>query len=792
MHPPSKRLLEAPAATITEAYDWRSLEGRARLVRDAFAVLHAPQMDAAYPYVDEVYEDAIIWCLGDDTYRQPYTIDDNADVTFGTVEEVVRDITYRTITEAAADGTAPAGLRPLDIAADATLLEAVDNDGGWVWRVTMVQPGVSKNNRRYRPEILREAVALYEGARAYDGHRLDQAVRNSSAIGGTNPLIGWHDNVAATPLGALESDFHISRSAANIREAFISAWQGKRPDLIGFSHDVAADTSAVLADGRRIEDVTRILAVNSVDVVATPSAGGKVERLVASIQDPGKEQTMTPEEFRRLLQAGSLTATQITEAITDPGLAAVYVAHTATPAQPTPTAPTTITEAAPLVVGSLQHAAMVREAIAAAPATLPEPARDAIRAALATVTDEASMVRTVTETASIWAAAAAALPTALPGQGSIRVSDTQAADLQKGLDGFFLGETVDGVRPFRSIKEAYVAFTGAQPYAFDGADFNRRVLAESVGCIFEAGGRLTESLSSGTWNEALADSVTRALIAEYSLEELSTWRQIVSATPPITDFRSQKRDRIGGYDVLPIVGEQGVYQPLISPTDEEASYAISKKGGTEDYTLEMIANDDVGALRRIPRALGRAAALTLYRAIWNDTIVANAVIYDAVALFAAGHNNTTAVALAEAGVTSLRTKMVKQTQLGESSGFIGLRPRFLAVPTDLYVPAFKLANSAVAVVGSAESATTPNAHRGLTVIEVPTFTDADDWYLIADPKTVPTIEVGFYQGREEPELLVQDQPAVGSVFTADKVTWKIRHIWGLTVLDYRGFQRGTV
>jgi hypothetical protein len=80
---------------------------------------------------------------------------------------------------------------------------------------------------------------------------------------------------------------------------------------------------------------------------------------------------------------------------------------------------------------------------------------------------------------------------------------------------------------------------------------------------------------------------------------------------------------------------------------------------------------------------------------------------------------------------------------------------------------------------------------GLEVIEVPEFTDTNDWFLVADPATIPTLEVGFYQGRDDPELLVQDQPLLGSVFTADKITWKIRHIWGLAVLDYRGFQRGT-
>ena len=76
-------------------------------------------------------------------------------------------------------------------------------------------------------------------------------------------------------------------------------------------------------------------------------------------------------------------------------------------------------------------------------------------------------------------------------------------------------------------------------------------------------------------------------------------------------------------------------------------------------------------------------------------------------------------------------------------------------------------------------------------IELPLESTATNWYLFADPTMIPMLEVGFYNGQEDPEILVQDAPAQGSVFTADKITYKVRHIWGLTVLDYRGFQRGT-
>ncbi|RLJ01535.1 MAG: hypothetical protein DRP08_05390 [Candidatus Aenigmatarchaeota archaeon] len=67
------------------------------------------------------------------------------------------------------------------------------------------------------------------------------------------------------------------------------------------------------------------------------------------------------------------------------------------------------------------------------------------------------------------------------------------------------------------------------------------------------------------------------------------------------------------------------------------------------------------------------------------------------------------------------------------------------------------------------------------------WSDENDWYLVADPKMYDTIEIGFLGGKEEPEIFVQDQPSIGSVFSADKVYYKIRHIYGGDVLDHRTF-----
>lgn len=774
--------------------DPASLEGRVEMVRRAWWAMHDGADQVGDDYITDVYADHVIVNAGGGYVRRDYTINADHSVTFGDPQRVTVDVTFTP-----ADTTEPVteSVEPVRLGTEtASIVESLDDGSGWIWRVTMIRPGMSPNRanpaavgRRYRAEVLREAATLYEGARAFDGHR-DHATRRASSVAG---LVGWHENVTVNEsTGALEADFHIAESAPHIRQLFLTAWRSGRPDLVGFSHDARAAVRTVTESGRVIEDVSTILAVNSVDVVADPAAGGRIERLVAS---ENRSNTMDPREFLARLRAGTLTEAEIAEAVTDQALAAVHEAFTAsTPAAPTAPASTPVTEAAPAgPLTPLAAALYLREA--ADQWNLPEAAREVLRAR--TFTTEAEIVEAVESVATLWAAAAGATPAPLAGQTAPQVVEAEESKMRTALDRMIdpQNPALDrSVPAFRSLKEAYAAFTGRTPYSTglptDSEDFNRVVLAESIGAVASPAARLTESLTTTSWAEALGDSMTRRLIRAYENPMYGTWREIVSEFSTINDFRSNKRVRVGGYDTLPVVGQASTYQPLDSPTDEEAAYSIIKRGGTEDYTLEMVANDDLGALRRIPTDLGRAAALTLYLAVWNTTIAGNAAIYDGNNLFDdANHgNDNTSSALAEATLSVLRRRMIRQKRLGEDSGFLGAMPAILAHPPELHATAFKLVESGVAVVAS-ENATTPNPYRGMRTIEVPTFTDANDWYLIADPSTVPTIEVGFYQGRQDPELLVQDQPNVGAVFTADKFTWKIRHIWGLAVLDYRGFQR---
>ena len=358
------------------------------------------------------------------------------------------------------------------------------------------------------------------------------------------------------------------------------------------------------------------------------------------------------------------------------------------------------------------------------------------------------------------------------------------------MDGMFEGEDVDKIPRFRSLHEAFRQITGRT--FFKPQD----VLRESISYApAEERKRLSESIATTTWAEILGDSITRKMIKEYKLPDLQEWRKVVSEIAPIKDFRTNRRMLVGGYGDLPEVTQGDNYNALSSPTDDENTYSVKKRGGTEDLTLETVANDDVGAVKRIPKKLGGEAARTLYKAIFDLFKLNTATCYDGKVIFHVDHNNLGSTAMSDAGLTATKSAMMKQTSYGNAAEKLGMAnvPKLLIGPTELEPMMFKLTTSKV-LVGTNQNETAPNIHStyGLGYIVVSYWDDVNDWVAIADPQNVPTIEVGFFEGKEEPELFVQDMPNVGSVFTADKITYKIRHIWGLCLLDYVGMYKHVV
>lgn len=786
---------QAAEAWISGSLSFADLQ---ELVRAAVRAQIAAATDRTYVWVWIVDMSAtdVVYCVetndpGESLFQCGYTVSGTV-VELGDVAEVVR--TYVPSTAAVELGDVAESHET--VAGRILESKGTDEVGNRIFRIRVINAGDSKNGTRYPQAVLEAAAPLYDGAKVYDHHRTEEELRTSTTAG----LIGYCRSPEAVD-GGIDSDLYLLPSAKAAAEALDAslALQGEGlAPLVGFSHDVVGFFKSVTEGAMRVREATSIEKVNSADLVADPAAGGHAQRMVAGGITDDPAGTVPAGESTKESTVGTTTA-DVLAALKDATpemLSAVGLskADTTTQTEAVASGATKGTEqqatesaeemAKATFVGRMAIRTKIGEAF---PAEMVDTVVESVTAALPDRFTEAAVDGQI---ATLKAAAAMFERGNLTPRHTVQVTKEAFQKKVDSLDAFFSGDTRKG---YTSFKEAFVDFTGARP-GEHGGDFNRRVLRESFGAEggYDSGMRSTESMDSASWNLALGDSITRRMVAEYAQPSLQTWRELVSVMT-VNDFRTQRIERIGGYGTLPTVAQGAPYQPLTSPTGEEITYAISKKGGTEDVTLEMIANDDIRAISRIPVKLGLAAAQTLFRFVWDFFVNNAATSYDAVALFHATHGNTDTNALSQSALSTGRRKMRKQSAYGDSSNVLSIVPKTLIVPPELEELAFQLCTSAVAIPGTpAGPSDTPNIHQGLKPIVVDYFASGTGWYLGADPNMVPTIEIGFYQGRQDPELFTQADQTVGSVFNADKITYKIRHTYSGAVADHRGLYRGQV
>jgi hypothetical protein len=300
-----------------------------------------------------------------------------------------------------------------------------------------------------------------------------------------------------------------------------------------------------------------------------------------------------------------------------------------------------------------------------------------------------------------------------------------------------------------------------------------------------------------------ADNFYRSLRAAYAADpNVDAWRSLVSDVENISDFQTRHWSMMGGYgDMSTIIPEGATYPMLTSPADVDVSYSLSKHGGLDDVTFEAIVSDRFGAIRRIPQEMGRAAARSLMKFIMQLITTTNPVMpYDTTTLYHTNHLNTGTTALSVSAWSEIRQKMRDQVPYGLTDEVMGPRnvPKHIIVPNELEALAERIFSPSPAyttAVANAGTDTTLDAqtYKGKVDVHVYDYlTDGTDYWAMADPKLVPTLVVGFLDGRQTPELFVQDSPTVGANFTADKVTFKVRFIYGAAILDHRAFYRMVV
>lgn len=362
-------------------------------------------------------------------------------------------------------------------------------------------------------------------------------------------------------------------------------------------------------------------------------------------------------------------------------------------------------------------------------------------------------------------------------------------ELSAAAEALILGQRpANGVRPLSGVRELYLLLSG--DYEMHGVFHGDRIQFASV--------------NSSTMAEITANVLNKAVVNAFLAYE-QWWKAGVSELD-FTTLQNVEWITLGGIGELPTVNEGESYTELTWDDQGETS-AFVKKGGYVGITLEAMDKDQTGRLQAAPRALARAAWMTLGKTIaqiFTSNSNVGPTMSDGNALFSASHtsgSNLGSTALSWAAWDTTRIAMEKFTELNSEERLGGLAsPKLLWVPTDLETTGLQILGS-LGEPGTGDNDTNPFVNENeraaalnmarRRVIKVPFWTDTNNWAAQADPNLYPSIGIGYRFGRT-PEVFSVASPTAGLMFTADTMPVKVRFFFACGPTDWRGLYKHNV
>ena len=287
-----------------------------------------------------------------------------------------------------------------------------------------------------------------------------------------------------------------------------------------------------------------------------------------------------------------------------------------------------------------------------------------------------------------------------------------------------------------SLGEVLVA--AAEANGYDGP---RRLTAATLRPILAAAWA-THAISG-----ILSATVNKFLLAGFTSVE-DSWRQIAS-TRSVSDLKTYTSYRLNGSFKFQKVSNGGELKNAAA-SEESRTISADTYGIMTSVTRADLINDDLGALTAVPQRIGRGGALALNDLFW-DAFKNDSAFFTT----ARGNKKTSATALGLAGLKEANTLFRK---LKDADGNpVAVQPRVLLVPVDLEVTAAELMNSVQISSGATGGQPSTNVFAGrYQVVSSSYLTDASDYYLLASPADLATMEVAFLNGQQSPIVETAD------------------------------------
>ncbi|HEX8184408.1 MAG TPA: hypothetical protein VF747_06645 [Blastocatellia bacterium] len=810
--------------------------------------------DHIYYWPDEIFDDAVIVKSRIDgkLYRLGYTITEKT-VTFGEAVEVEEKfVPVEAGGQVATEGDAMQVYRVAEDAQETeqeasiafTVGQAQKVDPkGMQWRCQVIGFGMSKTRDIWEAPIFRQSLPQWENIPCYIDHPSESEMRDLPERS-VQKKCGFWSNFEVTAQG-VSATLTIAPSFAWLGENLLWAQQHNQPDFAGFSIIAQTRAKQVTApDNQPARLHTQIVRPLSVDVVTQAAADGHLQVALASNRGRDNEDNMN-KELLRLLFNNPQTFAFVRQSLAADGVQGVTAQTTEDQLVNIVVADQKHVDA----VGTLLKVAQAAASIFAPPAQSPvaqaqqAPAPGTAPAAAPTIDDmpveiqrtvisqaindssageavkqtwRARFLNPVTPVKATVAQAAIQSETELLGvyaQAGIVNNPSRAEVGTEQVDRFAIALA----KSFDISFEAFNSIAGCQDQVvqqsngrfFQAAqdEWNsipkivsiRDFYSQTTGDVnlrgVARGSRLARQAVwvTADFAEALANVVNKRLLMVY--REESYPYDLICKIVPARDFKQRQAILMGYFADLPAVAENGPYLSPSALTDTKEAYSISKKGRLVELTLEDLANDDLAGFSTVVARLGRTAKRTLAKFVFNDLVMSNPTMAtDSLAVFHTSHNNLITDTLGTTGLKNGVGALLSQTEPGSNEKMsVSVDKLQLFISPTSYVDAHAVTDFNNA--GGGETNATAQAIRRMRITphSINVFEDDNDWLLTASNADVDMVELAFFNGNEEPEFFVQDDPREGVSFSNDVILrHKIRHIYGGVVVDYRGMVKSAV
>lgn len=782
-------------------------------IRDRFKVAstganNEPIEDS--PYLQEVYPAYLIYELQSKYYKISWSILDGK-VTLG---ETPAEVEQTWVEARSAQAETDEGVEML------MRLDAAKDIEGRAWDVLICAPGFTKNGW-FIPD---EALRVVADEKMFENVDVNLFELPTGATHLPDPLfdiksllvkskVGWIDNVKHAAGIGLQGVLHFLDSAKWLGKNLLDA-KTKGGSVYGLSYDCPVRAAKAVVDGKEVFKINKFMSADSVDIVTRPAAGGKFNRAVASVPAHNEEDIMKKKMIDLIRQKrpdlldGKDEAALTDQEVETLARMAMDPTESKKPGDKIDTANFVTKEA--LDIYRCEQS--LDKKLADKDLGLPEISVGRIRKQFEgrafaaedldkAIAGEKEYLGKIAQSEAADGVVIVGSGVITGGLGSFERA-CMAADRMFGLkkedmvnmakltrlDNKRLFEDVrsaqdyndfDSVPAFGSIREMYTYFTGDTEV---NGRFNRKALAPEL--------RSSMDITSATFSFVLGNTLSRRLVGIYKamafLEE-----KIISIKKSVKDFRTQEAVLVGGFgDLSNVDPEAADYQEIAGVTDEESTYSIGQKGNLLTITRKTIVNDDISIIQRLIDGLGRAARRTHAKYVWA-LITGNANCSDGTAIFTGGHGNLGATALSHATALIAYKALAAMTEKdsGERIGLLSdasIKPNLFG-PIDIMETVAQIAEDEYYFSANDLTTKVRNPLKGkINGIVNPLMTDTNNWYLLLPPEVIDLIEMGYLNGREEPELFVADGVQAEQVFVADKVRYKIRHEYAGANIDYRG------